>query len=47
MGNNGSPSAPAVWEPKPQQNAKALRLFRDGMDEMHDALWFPPKEHDG
>lgn len=29
----------AAWEPKPHQNAKALRLFRDGMDEMHEALW--------
>ena len=44
IGNYGSPSAPAVWVPKPQQNAKALRLFRDGMDEMHEALWFPPDE---
>ena len=32
-------SPASAWEPKPQQNAKALRLFRDGMENMHDALW--------
>ena len=43
MGLNGySGIAPSTWEPKPQQNAKALRLFRDGMDDMNDVLRFPP-----
>ena len=27
-----------MWEPKSQLNAKALRLFRDGMDDLNDAL---------
>ena len=27
-----------AWNPKPQQNAKALRLFYEGMDDMHGAL---------
>ena len=44
MEESASPGPPPVWEPKPQQNAKALRLFRDGMDEMHEALWLPSGE---
>ena len=28
----------ALWQPKQQQNAKALRLFREGMDDMHESL---------
>ena len=30
--------ATSTWEPKSQQNAKALRLFREGMDDLHGAL---------
>lgn len=33
-----------IWVPKPQQNATALRLFRDGMEEMHEALWSGTRE---
>ena len=33
-----SGDAAAAWNPKPQQNAKALRLFCEGMDDMHGAL---------
>ena len=32
-------SPASTWETKPQQNAKALRLFRDGMENMHGGLW--------
>lgn len=32
----------AVWLPKPQQNAKALRSFRDSMDDLRDVLEFRP-----
>ena len=43
-----SGGAVAAWNPKPQQNAKALRLFCEGMDDMHGALtiWHvgPPPE---
>ena len=33
-----SGDAISTWEPKSQQNAKALRLFREGMDDMHSVL---------
>ena len=33
-----SGDAATAWNPKPQQNAKALRLFCEGMDDMHGAL---------
>ena len=32
----------SVWQPKPQQNAKALRLFREGLSDMNDVLQFSP-----
>ena len=44
MEESANPGPPPTWEPKRQQNAKALRLFRDGMDEMHEALWAPGVE---
>ena len=28
----------SAWQPKPQQNAKALRLFHEGMDDIHESL---------
>ena len=33
-----SKDAAIAWNPKPHQNAKALRLFREGMDDMHGSL---------
>ena len=33
-----SGDASIAWNPKPHQNAKALRLFWEGMDDMHGAL---------
>ena len=33
-----SGDAATAWNPKPHQNAKALRLFYEGMDDMHGAL---------
>ena len=33
----------AVWLPKPQQNAKALRSFRDAMEDIRDFLEFRPE----
>ena len=32
----------AIWKPKPQQNAKALRSFQDAMDDIRDVLEFRP-----
>lgn len=39
--NRDLESDPSTWLPKQNQNAKALRLFHDGMKNMNDALQFP------
>ena len=39
MVGNGDPKC-AVWRPKPQQNAKALRSFNDAMDDIRTVLEF-------
>ena len=35
-------TANTAWRPKPEQNAKALRSFRDSMDDIRDVLEFRP-----